>query len=553
MIKMWLKSKKKALVVIGSFLAIVAILAFAYLRDNALSINAFDYNLMLKNKEITKAYISKNYVYLYTERGAFKIPKEIIDIQKLSEKAPVEVKKDLSVLYDLIFLILFIAFLIYFFYYGKQLKEQPMIKHQISISQPEIDNFSSTIKPILSNIKFKDVAGIEDVKEELYEIIQFLKNPKKFSDFGIRKPKGVLLVGPPGVGKTLVAKAAAGEANVPFFYQSGSSFVQIYVGIGAKRVRELFAKAKQMSPSIIFIDEIDAVGKARGGFRSDEREATLNQLLIELDGFEESNEIVVIGATNKIEMLDEALLRPGRFDRRVFISLPNAREMEEIIKIYLKKIPSYIDTKKLSKMTTGFSGAALSNLVNEAALNAMRKGKKIVQMDDFEDVIDKVLYGKKRMLAITEREKEIQALYQAAKVVTAYWYEIDFDKITLLGDGFKEPDKEILSKHQFLSRLKLHLSGYVAMKLFYEEEFSNAAKDLKLAKMLAEEMVSEYGMGKRIVSDIKDIAEILEIAQKETKEFLLSQNRLINKIKEFLIDNEAITYEDTKKILAEIF
>ncbi len=546
-------SKKSKIVAVVSALLISAILVFAYLKDKADLIDYSTYKTLLKNDMIDSAEIGERYVYIKSGQNSYKLPKDMVELSKLYENIPVKIKENYSYVYDIVLLIIVAMFFGYLIFITKKReKEQTLIKHQINIAQPEIDDFSSKIKPIISDLRFKDVAGIEDVKEELQEIIEFLKNPKKFIDFGVRMPRGVLLIGPPGVGKTMIAKAVAGEANVPFFYQSGSAFVQIYVGMGAKRVRELFAKAKQMAPSIIFIDEIDAVGKARGGLRNDEREATLNQLLTEMDGFEDSSGVIVIAATNKIDMLDEALLRPGRFDRRIFVSLPNAKERAEILKVYLKKIPHFVDIEKLSKMTVGFSGAALASLVNEAALHALRKGKKIVELSDFEEVRDKVLFGKRKILAFSEKEKDIQATYQAAKALSAYWYEIEFDKVSITGGGFKDVDKEIVSKHELLAKIKLFLSGYAAMVLFFNEEFSNAAEDIHRAKQLAEEMVTRYGMGKKLMGDLGDVSSILDSQMHEIKELLSSQNRRIIKIKELLLENESVTYEDIKRVVDEI-
>jgi ATP-dependent metalloprotease FtsH len=418
----------------------------------------------------------------------------------------------------------------------------------------DMDNFMSTpIKPVVSNITFNDVAGIKEVKEELTEIVDFLRNPVKYKNFGIKLPKGVLLVGPPGVGKTMIAKAVAGEANVPFFYQSGSSFVQIYVGIGAKRVRELFAYAKKYAPSIIFIDEIDAVGKARGGLRNDERESTLNQLLSEMDGFEDNSGVIVIAATNKIEVLDEALLRSGRFDRRVFVSLPDKSEREAIINIYLKDKRHNINIKNIAEITVGFSGAALSTLVNEAAINALKRGSRAIEESDFYAVRDKVLLGKKRILSFSDDEKEIQALYQSAKALSAYWFDIKFDKVSIISDGIKDIDKEIESKSAMLSKIKVYLSGMVATELFYQDKFSNSVNDLQKAKDLANLMIEKYGMGESIYPNKLDSANILEDAKEEVKKFLDRYKNALVSIKEKMLKDEIITKEELKEIVNDIF
>jgi cell division protease FtsH len=351
------------------------------------------------------------------------------------------------------------------------------------------------IKPTISNVTFKDVAGISEVKEELTEIVDFLKNPEKYKSFGIKLPKGVLLIGPPGVGKTLIAKALAGEAGVPFFYQSGSSFVQMYVGVGAKRVRDLFSKAKASAPSIIFIDEIDAIGKARGNLRNDEREATLNQLLTEMDGFEGSEGVIVIGATNKVELLDEALLRPGRFDRRVFVELPGLNDRIEILKVHLRGKPFKGNLENIAKMTVGFSGAALASLVNEASIHALKQGKKYIEESDFYAVKDKVLIGKKRLQTYNPKEKEILSFYQAAKAVVAEWLGVEFERISLVKDDFKEEDKEIISKTEIMNKIMVYLAGRIAVEVKYREKFSNAHMDIKKAKDLAVKMVKDYAMG----------------------------------------------------------
>ncbi len=409
------------------------------------------------------------------------------------------------------------------------------------------------IVPTTSNITFKDVAGINEVKEELIEIVDFLKNPEKYRSFGINLPKGVLLVGPPGVGKTLIAKALAGEAGVPFFYQSGSSFVQMYVGVGAKRVRDLFSKAKAMAPSIIFIDEIDAIGKARGNLRNDEREATLNQLLTEMDGFEGSEGVIVIGATNKVELLDEALLRPGRFDRRIFVELPGLQDRIEILKVHLKNKPFKGNLENIAKMTVGFSGAALASLVNEASIHALKQGKPYVEESDFYAVKDKVLMGKKRLNTYSSTEKEILSYYQAAKAVIASWLGVDFERISLVKDDFKEEDKEIISKTELMSKIETLLAGRVAVEEKFNEKYSNAHKDIKKARELAIKMIQDYGMGDRIVGDEGEIAKILDEAYKETKVLYEANKEIIERAYELMQKNEILHLEDIKKIKDEIF
>jgi putative cell division protease FtsH len=405
--------------------------------------------------------------------------------------------------------------------------------------------------PVISNVRFSDVAGISEVKSELSEIVDFLKNPQKYRNFGIKMPKGVLMIGPPGVGKTLVAKAVAGEANVPFFYQNGASFVQIYVGMGAKRVRELFSRAKSYAPSIIFIDEIDAVGKSRGGTRNDEREATLNQLLTEMDGFEDNSGVIVIAATNRIEMIDEALLRSGRFDRRIFLSMPDFNDRVAILNTYLKDKNYEVAAEDIAKMSVGFSGAALSTLVNEAAINALRNGESVLKMRDFEAVLNKVLLGKKKVLSYSENEKKIQAIYQGAKALSAYWFDVKFEKISLIEDRFMATEQEIESKSQMISRIKVLIAGMCKLEIDENDIFSNSSSDLNLAKEIASKMVYEYGMGSSFVPNPNDVEEILKQAKEEITSFLKGTNEQIAKISSYLLTYESVDKETLAKILNE--
>jgi len=549
---------KKLIYAIIALVVLLALFAFVYVKNQASSINYETYKLLLDENEIKNATIDGNEIVFITSSGnKYKIVKDGIDIKELVKKVPLDIATDSTFLSDIssgiiLFLMIF-AFILYL--RKKDMQVRDKIEEKRTKQQAfDMDNFMSTpIKPAVSNITFKDVAGINEVKEELAEIVDFLKNPVKYKNFGIKLPKGVLLVGPPGVGKTMIAKAVAGEANVPFFYQSGSSFVQIYVGIGAKRVRELFAYAKRYAPSIIFIDEIDAVGKARGGLRNDERESTLNQLLSEMDGFEDSSGVIVIAATNKIEVLDEALLRSGRFDRRVFVSLPDKIEREAIINIYLKDKKHKVDTKNIAEITVGFSGAALSTLVNEAAINALRRGSKLIEESDFYEVRDKVLLGKKKILSFSNNEKDIQALYQSAKALCAYWFDVSFDKVSIISDGIKDIDKEIESKSAMLSKIKVYLAGMTATELFYQDKFSNASNDLQKAKDLANLMVEKYGMGSSIYPNRLDSANILEEAKEDVKKFLESYENALTIIKEKMLKNEIVTKEELKAIVNEIF
>ena len=545
--------KKNRIILTISALFIATVLVIAYLRDQTKTIDASTAENLIENSLVTDAVIDGPYLYFKSGEVLYKVPKDGIDLKKIYNSTAVTIKEENPYIADIItvtVLILLVFYLLRWARKNRELKEQ-QINEQIQLAS-ELQK-PADIRPIISDVNFNDVAGIDDVKEELEEIIDFLKQQQKYRNFGIRMPRGVLLVGPPGVGKTLIAKAVAGEAGVPFFYQSGASFVQIYVGMGAKRVRELFKKAKAMAPAIVFIDEIDAVGKARGGMRNDEREATLNQLLTEMDGFEDSSGVIVIAATNKIEMLDDALLRPGRFDRRVFVSLPNKHERKSILKIYLSNKPHSLNLDEIAEMSVGFSGAALSSLVNEAAIYALKAGKKVIETDDFLAVKDKVLLGKRKILTYSNEEKQIQAIYQAAKAVAAYWLDVEFEKIGLLSDHFKTSEKEIVSKTEIMNRIKVYLAGNMMMQLHFNEQFTNAAQDLKEARMLAKDMVEYFGMGEKISVGISQEDKILEDANLDIEGFVTRMQGSIVKLADEILRCEVVTRNDVRHLLHDIF
>ena len=363
-------------------------------------------------------------------------------------------------------------------------------------------------------VTFKDVAGVDEAKEELREIIEFLREAQKFQKLGGRIPKGVLLVGPPGTGKTLLARAVAGEANVPFFSISGSDFVEMFVGVGASRVRDLFEQGKKNAPCIIFIDEIDAVGRHRGaglGGGHDEREQTLNQLLVEMDGFESNEGVILVAATNRPDVLDPALLRPGRFDRRVVVSRPDVRGREEILRVHSRKIPlaDDVDLSVLARGTPGFSGADLANMVNEAALNAARQNRKVVLMYDFEVSKDKVLMGAERKsMILTDEEKKVTAYHEAghALVAAKLPFADPLHKVTIIPRGMAlgvtmtlpEEDRHIMSRQHLEDSLCMRMGGRVAELLVYGDLSTGAADDLQRNTELARRMVREWGMSKEI-------------------------------------------------------
>ncbi|HEY6251157.1 MAG TPA: ATP-dependent zinc metalloprotease FtsH [Candidatus Angelobacter sp.] len=359
-------------------------------------------------------------------------------------------------------------------------------------------------------VTFKDVAGVDEAKEELREIIEFLREAQKFQKLGGRIPKGVLLVGHPGTGKTLLARAVAGEANVPFFSISGSDFVEMFVGVGASRVRDLFEQGKKNAPCIIFIDEIDAVGRHRGaglGGGHDEREQTLNQLLVEMDGFESNEGVILIAATNRPDVLDPALLRPGRFDRRVVVPLPDVRGREEILRVHTRKIPlaDDVDLSVLARGTPGFSGAELSNMVNEAALNAARNNRKAVLMYDFELAKDKVLMGAERKsMLLTEEEKKVTAYHEAGHaLVAALMPSSDpLHKVTIIPRGMAlgvtmqlpETDKHNYTREYLTTRIAVSMGGRLAEEIFLNQISTGAGNDIEQATEMARKMVCEWGM-----------------------------------------------------------
>jgi cell division protease FtsH len=416
-------------------------------------------------------------------------------------------------------------------------------------------------------ITFKDVAGVDEAKEELREIIEFLREAQKFQKLGGRIPKGVLLVGHPGTGKTLLARAVAGEANVPFFSISGSDFVEMFVGVGASRVRDLFEQGKKNAPCIIFIDEIDAVGRHRGaglGGGHDEREQTLNQLLVEMDGFESNEGVILIAATNRPDVLDPALLRPGRFDRRVVVPLPDVRGREEILRVHTRKIPlaDDVDLSILARGTPGFSGAELSNMVNEAALNAARNNRKSVLMYDFELAKDKVLMGAERKsMLLTEEEKKVTAYHEAGHAIVAALmpFADPLHKVTIIPRGMAlgvtmqlpETDKHNYTLDYLNTQIAVMMGGRLAEEIFLNQMSTGAGNDIERATEMSRKMVCEWGMsslgpltfGKKEEQIFlgRELAQHRDFSEETAREIDSEVRRLVNtgyeKAKSIILEN----------------
>ena len=442
--------------------------------------------------------------------------------------------------------------------------------------------------------KFTDVAGLKEEKEEVAELIDFLKNPKKFQKLGARIPKGVLLVGPPGTGKTLLAKAVAGEADVPFYYISGSDFVELFVGVGASRVRDMFKQAKQSAPCLIFIDEIDAVGRQRGtglGGGHDEREQTLNQLLTEMDGFGANEGIIVIAATNRPDVLDPALLRPGRFDRQVTVSLPDSREREEILGVHAKNkvFAPEVNLKNVSERTPGFSGADLENLLNEAALLAVRRDKEAITMEEIDEATDRVLLGPaKTSRKITDKEKRLVAIHEAGHAVIGLKLQDaqEVHKITIIPRGQaggytmmlpKEEKIGIMTKEELISQITGLLGGRASEETFAEEITTGASDDLKRATKIARSMVTKYGMSElglvqleeehegvflgrdyaksrdfsdQVALEIDEqVRKILDECYKNAKKILSKHETLVLLIADALMEHETLTKEQITSLV----
>jgi cell division protease FtsH len=488
------------------------------------------------------------------------------------------------------FLLPLLIFFIFFSYIFKQARTGVTQAFDFTRARARLFGAEGHTK---EKITFKDVAGLKEAKEELKEVVDFLKNPKKFLQMGAKIPRGVLLLGPSGVGKTLLARAVAGEANVPFFHTSGSSFVELFVGVGASRVRDLFATAKKAAPAILFIDELDAVGRMRGagiGGGHDEREQTLNQILVEMDGFERDTSVIVLAATNRGDILDPALLRPGRFDRRIVLDLPDVNDREEILKIHCqgKPLALNVNLREIAERTPGFSGADLANLVNEAAILAARQNKTQIFQEELLESIEKVLLGpERRSYVLSKKEKEIAAYHESghALVAASLPSAEPVRKVSIISRGMaagytlKVPteDRKMKTKTEFLADIAIALGGYCAEKIKFKELTTGAANDLEQASQLARKLVKEYGMSalgpisfsdraeliflgreigeqrnysEKVAAQIdKEVEKFIKSAEIQATRILTNKRQLLDKIAKTLIEKETIEREEFEQLV----
>ena len=545
-----LNSKTNQIILYVSAFLVIALVLFAVLRDNSRNISLGEADEILSGNNIVNIVATRKYVFIKTKENVFKIASSQVS-PKMFRDHHVEVGSSANIVMYIVFGILILSFGTFVYRWLQTKNSQEVRNASTNANLANVSELNSSIQVTKSDVSFSDIGGISDVKIELEEIIDFMKNSKRYKNFGARMPRGVLLVGPPGVGKTMIAKAVANEAGVPFYYQSGASFVQIYVGMGAKRVHELFEAAKNNSPSIIFIDEIDAVGKKRDGQRNDEREATLNQLLTEMDGFEGSSGVIVLAATNKIDVLDSALLRAGRFDRRVFVELPTKRERQSILSKYLVKVPNEVDVKVVANMTVGFNGASLAALVNEAALLALRQNDFHVTIEHFHNVKDKVMFGKKKLHILSDEQKQYRVRYQAGKVLSATYFDFAFEKLMLSNEKLTPSSTAPMIKHELESRIKMLLAGMVACELKFGEHASSAKTDLDEAKELIQKMLNEYGMGTSLLKTKNEEEVLMARLYRECIDLISSLNTTMEHVERVLYEKESITKAEVMKFLNE--
>jgi len=559
---------------------------------------------LINNGEIQKMEIKEDSVVSYDQEDNKIITKinekeSIFEILKYYDIDPVELKstevvfkKDVDWM-TILWFVLIAAVPIYLLFtmfniFGKRNKQGPT--QMFGFNQSNVRQFM----PAKGKMTFKDVAGLKEEKEELMEIVDFLKNPKKFTSLGAKIPKGVLLMGSPGTGKTCLARSVAGESNVPFFHISGSEFVEMFVGVGASRVRSAFAIAKKAAPAILFVDEIDAIGRERGsgiGGGQDEREQTLNQILVEMDGFDNKTNVIVMAATNRPDVLDSALLRPGRFDRRVTLHLPDISEREDILKLHLKNkvVNKDVDTRKIAERTPGFSGADIENLANEAALVAAKNDKKEVEEEDLLKSIEKVILGpERRSHVIKPKEKEITAYHEGGHALVAVnlKHTDPVHKISIISRGhaagytiqLPNEDRNFHTRSEILDELAVLMGGYSAEQLIFNEISTGSANDLKVATDKARSFIMKYGMsdlgpislaedqsiflGKSLTSKHdyseellakvdKEMSKLINDAHQKAKDLLTSNKKVLEKIAKALLEKETLEKDEFYALLEE--
>lgn len=519
------KKKRAWIYAVYAVIALAIIISMQYAHPFMPSEIAYsDFRARLEAGEVTEVVITDSKIEgkLQTESGEQPFVTQLIPgqemnalIEKLDEKGvrysgKIESTFWRDFLLTWVLPLALIAFMWFFIF--RRLSRRIGGASPMSFGQSKVKVYDRSVE----RVTFEDVAGLDEAKEELREIIEFLRNPQKYRSLGAKIPKGVLLVGPPGTGKTLLARAVAGEADVPFFSISGSQFMEMFVGVGAARVRDLFEQAKAKAPCIVFIDEIDTIGRVRGGIiasgGTEEREQTLNQLLSEMDGFDPQTGVIILAATNRPEILDSAILRPGRFDRQIMIDRPDIKGREEILKVHARrvKLADDVDLKVIATRTPGFAGAELANVVNEAALLAARKNKKAVYMEDFEQAIDRVVGGLElKSRVMSDRERRVIAYHEVGHALAASFLEHadQVHRITIIPRGIgalgmtmqlPEEDRYIMTRPELEDRLAVLLGGRIAEEIVFEEVSTGAQNDLEKATILARKMVEDFGMSDRI-------------------------------------------------------